>query len=42
MDRSVLEGDPHSVLEAMAIAGSLIFYGVLVGVHYALGYPTFG
>lgn len=28
--------------EAMAIAGSLIFYGVLVGVHYALGYPTFG
>lgn len=24
MDRSVLEGDPHSVLEAMAIAGYAI------------------
>ena len=24
MDRSILEGDPHSVLEAMAIAGYAI------------------
>ncbi len=29
MDRSVLEGDPHSVLEAMAIAGYAIGYGLL-------------
>lgn len=28
--------------EAMAAAGSLILYGVIVLVHYALGYPTFG
>lgn len=28
--------------EAMAAGGSLIFYGVIVGIHYALGYPTFG
>lgn len=28
--------------EAMAVAGSLLVYGVIVGVHYALGYPTFG
>lgn len=28
--------------EAMALAGTLIVYGGIVGVHYALGYPTFG
>ena len=28
--------------EAMALAGSLLVYGGIVGVHYALGYPTFG
>ena len=28
--------------EGMAAVGSLVFYGVIVGVHYALGYPTFG
>ena len=28
--------------EAMALVGSVLFYAVLVGVHYALGYPTFG
>lgn len=28
--------------EAMALAGTLIVYGAIVGVHYALGYPTFG
>lgn len=28
--------------EAMALAGSLLFYGALAGVHTALGYPTFG
>lgn len=28
--------------EAMALAGTLIVYGVAVGIHYALGYPTFG
>lgn len=28
--------------EAMAAGGSLIFYGVIVGIHYALGYPAFG
>ena len=28
--------------EAMAVAGTLIVYGAAVGVHYALGYPTFG
>lgn len=28
--------------EAMAVAGSLVVYGVAVGAHYALGYPTFG
>jgi len=28
--------------EAMALAGTLIVYGVIVGIHYALGYPTFG
>lgn len=28
--------------EAMAIAGALVTYGVAVGIHYALGYPTFG
>jgi hypothetical protein len=28
--------------ETMALAGSVLFYGVLVGAHYALGYPTFG
>ena len=28
--------------EAMAVAGTLIVYGAAVGIHYALGYPTFG
>ena len=28
--------------EAMALVGSVLFYAVLVGVHYTLGYPTFG
>lgn len=28
--------------EAMALAGTLIVYGAIAGVHYALGYPTFG
>lgn len=28
--------------EAMALGGSVIFYGAIAGVHYALGYPTFG
>ena len=28
--------------EGMAAGGSLIVYGVIVGIHYALGYPTFG
>jgi len=32
MDRSILEGDPHSVLEAMAIAGYAI--GANVGIIY--------
>jgi len=32
MDRSILEGDPHSVLEAMAIAGYAI--GASVGIVY--------
>ena len=28
--------------EGMALAGTLLVYGGIVGVHYALGYPTFG
>lgn len=28
--------------EAMAVAGTLIVYGAIAGVHYALGYPAFG
>jgi uncharacterized membrane protein len=28
--------------EGMAAAGTLLVYGGIVGVHYALGYPTFG
>ena len=28
--------------EAMALVGSVLFYGVLSGLHYALGYPAFG
>ena len=32
MDRSILEGDPHSVLEAMAIAGYAI--GASIGYIY--------
>ncbi len=32
MDRSILEGDPHSVLEAMAIAGYAI--GASIGIIY--------
>ena len=28
--------------EVMAVVGTLIVYGVIAGVHTALGYPTFG
>lgn len=28
--------------EAMALAGSLLVYGAIAGIHYALGYPAFG
>ena len=28
--------------EAMAIAGTLLVFGAIAGVHYALGYPSFG
>ncbi|NEY90767.1 NnrU family protein [Tabrizicola oligotrophica] len=28
--------------EVMALAGTVIVYGGIVGAHYALGYPTFG
>ena len=28
--------------EAMALAGALLVYGAIAGVHYALGYPAFG
>ena len=28
--------------EAMALAGTLLVYGAIAGVHYALGYPAFG
>jgi len=28
--------------EGMALVGTLLVYGGIVGVHYALGYPTFG
>lgn len=28
--------------EAMALGGTLVVYGAVVGVHYLLGYPTFG
>lgn len=28
--------------EGMALAGTLIVYGGIAGIHYALGYPTFG
>lgn len=28
--------------EAMAVAGTLLVYGAIAGVHYALGYPAFG
>ncbi|HRK41787.1 MAG TPA: NnrU family protein [Gemmobacter sp.] len=28
--------------EAMALAGTLLVYGAMAGVHYALGYPAFG
>lgn len=28
--------------EAMAVVGGLIVFGVAVGIHYLLGYPTFG
>ena len=28
--------------EAMALAGSLLVYGAIAGLHYALGYPAFG
>ena len=36
MDRSVLEGDPHDVIEAMAIAGYAI--GASQGYIYAVSY----
>lgn len=29
-------------MEIIAIAGTLLVYGVLAGAHYALGYPVFG
>ncbi|OCX65878.1 hypothetical protein BFP70_06995 [Thioclava sp. SK-1] len=29
-------------MEIFAILGTVIVYGAIVGVHYALGYPTFG
>ncbi|WP_054304064.1 NnrU family protein [Gemmobacter sp. LW-1] len=28
--------------EAMAVVGTLIVYGAIAGLHYALGYPAFG
>ena len=28
--------------EAMALAGTLLVYGAIAGLHYALGYPAFG
>lgn len=28
--------------EAMALVGTLLIYGAVAGVHYALGYPAFG
>lgn len=28
--------------EFMALGGTVIVYGVIVGIHYLLGYPTFG
>ncbi|MEC3859841.1 NnrU family protein [Mesobacterium sp. TK19101] len=28
--------------EVMALVGTLVVYGVAVGIHYWLGYPTFG
>ncbi|MFT3689875.1 NnrU family protein [Paenirhodobacter sp.] len=28
--------------EIMAVIGTVIVYGAIAGVHYALGYPTFG
>jgi len=28
--------------EIMAAAGTLLVYGAISGLHYALGYPTFG
>jgi len=28
--------------EAMALAGTILVYGGIAGVHYALGYPAFG
>lgn len=35
--------DPRPArMEWIALAGTLVVYGGIVGVHYALGYPTFG
>lgn len=34
------KGGPRK--EVMAVAGTVIVYGAIAGVHYALGYPTFG
>lgn len=31
-----------SKFEAMALVGTLVVYGAMAGVHYLLGYPTFG
>jgi hypothetical protein len=28
--------------EVIAVVASLVLYGVIVGIHYALGYPAFG
>ncbi len=28
--------------ELMAVAGTVVVYGAIAGVHYVLGYPTFG
>ena len=35
MDRSILEGDPHAVLEAMEIAGYAV--GAEKGIHICKG-----
>ncbi|WP_112311631.1 NnrU family protein [Pseudogemmobacter bohemicus] len=35
-------GKSPARMEAIAIAGALVVYGAIAGVHYALGYAAFG